>query len=106
MATIPGGPTQLAGHHPSRHPVPGALGDLVAPRPPFRASRITSAMQASSPHTPPSPRLYSIQALRALAVLMVVAFHLFKVDQKYAGELALLPDWFAAGTGGVGLLFG
>jgi exopolysaccharide production protein ExoZ len=50
-------------------------------------------------------RWQSVQALRGLAVLGVVAFHAMIVEKKYAGGDRLLPDFFRLGQTGVDLFF-
>ena len=50
-------------------------------------------------------RLLSIQALRGLAVLGVVAFHAQIVEQKYSGGDSLLPLFLDVGRSGVDLFF-
>lgn len=47
----------------------------------------------------------SIQALRGVAVLGVVAFHLLSVEKKYSGGDRLLPDFLILGQAGVDLFF-
>lgn len=48
---------------------------------------------------------YSIQALRGLAVLGVIAFHCQTVEQKYSAGDSLLPDFLLLGQSGVDLFF-
>lgn len=50
-------------------------------------------------------KLQSIQVLRGVAALSVVAFHGFTLEQKYAGGDALLPRLFQLGELGVDLFF-
>lgn len=50
-------------------------------------------------------KLEWIQVLRAVAVLMVVAFHLGTIEAKYGGGGALLPHAVEAGIAGVDLFF-
>ena len=50
-------------------------------------------------------RLYSLQGLRGLAVLGVVAFHMTSVELKYAGADRLLPAWLDFFQLGVDLFF-
>ncbi len=50
-------------------------------------------------------RLYSLQGLRGLAVLGVVAFHMVSVESKYAGGDRLLPAWLDFFQLGVDLFF-
>jgi exopolysaccharide production protein ExoZ len=47
----------------------------------------------------------SIQALRGVAVLGVVAFHLLTIERKYSGGDVLLPDFLLLGQSGVDLFF-
>lgn len=47
----------------------------------------------------------SIQALRGIAVLGVVAFHSLTIEQKYSGGDLLLPDFLRLGQSGVDLFF-
>ncbi len=49
-------------------------------------------------------KLRSIQALRGIAVLGVVAFHALLVERKYSGD-RLLPDFLSFGETGVDLFF-
>lgn len=50
-------------------------------------------------------RWQSVQALRGVAVLGVVAFHAMIVEAKYSGGDRLLPDFFKLGQSGVDLFF-
>lgn len=50
-------------------------------------------------------KLESIQALRGIAVLGVVAFHAMTVEQKYSGGDLLLPGLLTLGQAGVDLFF-
>jgi peptidoglycan/LPS O-acetylase OafA/YrhL len=50
-------------------------------------------------------KLQSIQALRGIAVLGVVAFHAMTVEQKYSGGDLLLPGLLTLGQSGVDLFF-
>jgi peptidoglycan/LPS O-acetylase OafA/YrhL len=50
-------------------------------------------------------RWQSVQALRGIAVLGVVAFHAMLVEAKYAGGDRVLPDFFRLGQSGVDLFF-
>ncbi len=50
-------------------------------------------------------KLRSIQALRGIAVLGVVAFHAALVERKYSGGDRLLPDFLSFGETGVDLFF-
>ena len=47
----------------------------------------------------------SIQALRGVAVLGVVAFHLMSIEKKYSGGDLILPDFLSLGQSGVDLFF-
>lgn len=49
-------------------------------------------------------RIDSIQALRGIAVLLVVLAHLFKIEQKYSSTL-MLPDFVFGGIAGVDIFF-
>lgn len=51
------------------------------------------------------PKLEWIQVLRAVAVLMVVLFHLGTIEAKYGGGPGLLPRAVEAGIAGVDLFF-
>lgn len=72
--------------------------------------------RADSISTPPSTgkvqyggslmnRLQNIQALRGVAVLSVLFFHLVVIERKYGGANTLLPDWLQFGMFGVDLFF-
>lgn len=50
-------------------------------------------------------KIRNIQALRGLAVLLVVFFHLFIIEKKYSGFDTFLPDVFQFGMAGVDLFF-
>jgi peptidoglycan/LPS O-acetylase OafA/YrhL len=50
-------------------------------------------------------KLRSIQALRGIAVLGVVAYHALAVERKYSGGDRLLPDFLSFGQTGIDLLF-
>jgi exopolysaccharide production protein ExoZ len=50
-------------------------------------------------------KLISIQALRGIAVLGVVAFHALVIEKKYSGGDLLLPDFLYIGQSGVDLFF-
>ncbi|MBV6392854.1 MAG: hypothetical protein KPEEDBHJ_02081 [Anaerolineales bacterium] len=50
-------------------------------------------------------KLQNIQALRGVAVLCVVLFHLVIIEGKYAEGTALLPGWLRFGMFGVDLFF-
>jgi len=50
-------------------------------------------------------KLQNIQALRGIAVLSVVLFHLATIEQKYGGKNAILPEFFDFGMFGVDLFF-
>ena len=53
-----------------------------------------------SPH-----KIKNIQALRGVAVLLIVLFHLLSVEKKYGGAQTILPDFFQFGMFGVDLFF-
>lgn len=50
-------------------------------------------------------KIQNIQALRGIAVLAVVLFHLMTIEQKYGGTQTILPDFFKFGMFGVDLFF-
>ena len=50
-------------------------------------------------------KLQSIQALRGVAVLAVVLFHLLTVEEKYGGSKTILSSFFQFGMFGVDLFF-
>lgn len=50
-------------------------------------------------------KLQNIQALRGVAVLAVVFFHLILIEKKYGGATTILPDWLSFGMFGVDLFF-
>ena len=50
-------------------------------------------------------KLQNIQALRGIAVLSVLLFHLGVIEKKYGGSNTLLPDWLQFGMFGVDLFF-
>jgi exopolysaccharide production protein ExoZ len=50
-------------------------------------------------------KLQNIQALRGVAVLSVLLFHLVIIEKKYGGGGDLLPDWLRFGMFGVDLFF-
>lgn len=50
-------------------------------------------------------KVRNIQALRGLAVLLVVFFHLVPIERKYGGGATLLPEWLGFGIFGVDLFF-
>ena len=54
---------------------------------------------------PISSRIKNIQALRGVAVLLVVFFHMVTIEKKYGGTNTLLPDYFQFGMFGVDLFF-
>lgn len=47
----------------------------------------------------------NLQALRAIAALLVVFFHLMHLEPRLSTAPPVLPEWFLAGTGGVDLFF-
>lgn len=50
-------------------------------------------------------KLQNIQALRGVAVLSVVFFHLMLIEKRYGGANSILPDWLHFGMFGVDLFF-
>lgn len=50
-------------------------------------------------------KILNIQALRGIAVLSVVAFHLVPIENKYGAGESVLPDFFKYGMFGVDLFF-
>ena len=52
-----------------------------------------------------SGKIQNIQALRGIAVLLVVCFHLTTIERKYGGTTTILPDFFQFGMFGVDLFF-
>ena len=52
-----------------------------------------------------SRKLINLQALRGVAVLAVVCFHLLTIEARYGGSATILPGWFNAGMLGVDLFF-
>lgn len=60
-------------------------------------------MSIETPQTH-APLLTSVQALRGLAALLVVATHLWVIERKYSPD-AITPEWFSHGAGGVDLFF-
>ena len=50
-------------------------------------------------------KIQNIQALRGIAVLSVVFFHLIPIEQKYGGSTSILPTFFQFGMFGVDLFF-
>ncbi len=55
--------------------------------------------------SPTSKKLKNIQALRGVAVLLVVFFHMAALEEKYGGMHTLLPDFLQFGMFGVDLFF-
>ena len=53
----------------------------------------------------PDRKLDSIQVLRGIAALAVVASHLVHLERKYVGDPLLLPRFFDLGVSGVDLFF-
>jgi len=47
----------------------------------------------------------NLQALRAVAALLVVFFHLMHLEPRLSTASPVIPAWFLAGTGGVDLFF-
>jgi peptidoglycan/LPS O-acetylase OafA/YrhL len=54
---------------------------------------------------PKRDRIENIQALRGVAILLVVFAHIMAIEQKYGGGDGILPDFFALGVSGVDLFF-
>lgn len=50
-------------------------------------------------------KIYNIQALRGVAILLVVFFHLSNVEKRYGGSNLILPDFMQFGMSGVDLFF-
>lgn len=50
-------------------------------------------------------KLLSIQALRGVAVLLVVVFHLTLIERKFGGSNTIMPDFLKFGMFGVDLFF-
>lgn len=50
-------------------------------------------------------KLNNIQALRGVAVIAVIFFHLVIIEAKYGGTQTLLPSWLSFGMFGVDLFF-
>lgn len=50
-------------------------------------------------------KLQNVQALRGVAVLAVVFFHLIIIEKRYGGSDTVLPYWFEFGMFGVDLFF-
>ena len=50
-------------------------------------------------------KLNNIQALRGVAVLVVVLFHLVIIERKFGGSSTILPGWLQFGMFGVDLFF-
>jgi peptidoglycan/LPS O-acetylase OafA/YrhL len=50
---------------------------------------------------PKRDRIENIQALRGVAILLVVFAHIMAIEQKYGGGDGILPDFFALGVSGV-----
>jgi peptidoglycan/LPS O-acetylase OafA/YrhL len=53
----------------------------------------------------PGRKIINIQALRGIAVLLVVAYHLTKIEAKYGNGETYLPGLFNIGIAGVDLFF-
>lgn len=53
----------------------------------------------------PSSKILNIQALRGIAVLLVVIYHLIKIEGKYGHGNTILPIWLSIGMSGVDLFF-
>ena len=52
-----------------------------------------------------SNKIVNIQALRGLAVLLVIAVHLADYEEKFGQGYTILPKWFAMGSSGVDIFF-
>ena len=52
-----------------------------------------------------SSKIVNIQALRGLAVLLVIAVHLAGYEEKFGQGYTILPKWFAIGGSGVDVFF-
>lgn len=52
-----------------------------------------------------APRLYGIQGLRGLAVLMVFSVHLYEVERKYSHGPRVFGDWIHLSNFGLDLFF-
>lgn len=50
-------------------------------------------------------KVLHIQALRGIAVLLVLFYHLAKIEHKYTHGVSVLPDAFSIGMSGVDLFF-
>ncbi len=50
-------------------------------------------------------KIVNIQALRGLAVLLVIAVHLAGYEEKFGHGYTILPKWFAIGGSGVDIFF-
>jgi peptidoglycan/LPS O-acetylase OafA/YrhL len=53
----------------------------------------------------PGNKIVNIQALRGLAVLLVIAVHLLGYEEKFGHGYTILPGWFAIGGSGVDIFF-
>ncbi len=53
----------------------------------------------------PSGKILNIQALRGLAVILVIALHLTSNEEKFAHGYTVLPDFLAIGSSGVDVFF-
>jgi len=53
----------------------------------------------------PSNKIVNVQALRGLAVLLVIAVHLLGYEEKFGHGYTILPRWFAIGGSGVDIFF-
>ncbi|MGJ0484950.1 MAG: acyltransferase family protein [Methylomicrobium sp.] len=52
-----------------------------------------------------SNKILNIQALRGIAVMLVIAFHLAGNEEKYGHGYTILPDFLAIGSSGVDIFF-
>ena len=61
--------------------------------------------QTSRKQTPPGGKIFNLQALRGIAVLLVIAYHLTKIEGKYGHGEGILPSFLTIGMSGVDLFF-
>jgi len=50
-------------------------------------------------------KIYNIQALRGIAVLLVVFYHIIAIETKYNSNYIVMPDFFKIGNIGVDIFF-
>ena len=74
------------------------------PLPLHSSGRLSSTLGKQTENTPLS-KIINIQALRGVAVLLVVLFHLVTIEQKYGGVKTILPNFLNVGMFGVDLFF-